>query len=58
MIDYSVLEFRWKPEVIKEAIHIAKHEAVLYKESYYTNDGDFQPHVWVVAAICAGMEIV
>lgn len=56
MTDYSVLEFCYNPSTIKRAIKIAQGKAKLYPEGYYNyTDGDFEPHIWVVAAVCAGI---
>lgn len=36
-----------------DAIELAKEFAEFYGPSYFTNKEDFEPHVWVVAAILA-----
>jgi hypothetical protein len=60
MTDYSVLEIWYSPSTIKHAIQIAQ-QAMKYsrvKEDYFVDNAEeFEPHVWVVSAICKGLEV-
>jgi hypothetical protein len=57
MTDYSVLEIWHNPKTIEQALSIAR-DSIRFsrvKESYFTNYATFEPHVWVVDAICCAL---
>lgn len=59
MMDYSSLEVWYDILIIEEAVLIAKNSAKYsrVKESYFPDNMTyFEPHVWVVSAICKVLE--
>jgi hypothetical protein len=50
---YDHLYESFGSELVNDAIEFAKFTASQYKPSYFTTLEDFEPHIWVVAALCA-----
>lgn len=49
------LEETYKKKSLRIALDICKSCAETYLESYYTGP-DFEPHPWVLAAVCEALE--
>jgi hypothetical protein len=53
---YKELGSKYTEFTITHAIAAAKESAAKHKPQYYTGD-DFEPHLWVVEAICWALKI-
>jgi hypothetical protein len=56
MSNYIALAGKYGPATVDAAVKVAKEQAANYHESYITGN-NFEPHTWVVAAICEGFKV-